>query len=103
MFNLGAVKDVIEDDISVCLYDYDLALNDFLGYVRAGPDGLHCACSPRHPPTACHVIHRVVDPRALSQMASCDRGLYGLYCACSPRHPTGGEPSCTSIESDGIL
>ena len=29
-FNLGACPDEVEDDITVCLYDYDLALNDFL-------------------------------------------------------------------------
>lgn len=32
--NLGSCGDIIEDDINVCLYDYDLALNDFLGFVK---------------------------------------------------------------------
>ena len=33
-FQLGSCPDVIEDDVTVCLYDYDLALNDFLGFVK---------------------------------------------------------------------
>ena len=34
VFNLGACKDEIEEDITICLYDYDLALNDFIGFAR---------------------------------------------------------------------
>ena len=35
VFNLGtSTSDVIEEDVNLCLYDYDLALNDFLGFCR---------------------------------------------------------------------
>ena len=39
VFNLGAVGEVIEENITLCLYDYDLALNDFLGFVRVDIKG----------------------------------------------------------------
>ena len=31
VFDLGGVGDVVEEDLTLCLYDYDMALNDFLG------------------------------------------------------------------------
>ena len=34
VFELGATGDVVREDLTLCLYDYDLALNDFLGFVR---------------------------------------------------------------------
>ena len=39
VFDLGGVGDVVEEDLTLCLYDYDLALNDFLGFVRVDLKG----------------------------------------------------------------
>ena len=34
VFELGSIGEVVDEDLTLCLYDYDLALNDFLGFVR---------------------------------------------------------------------
>jgi len=39
VFHLGACPDIVDEDITLCLYDYDLALNDFLGFVRVPVKG----------------------------------------------------------------
>ena len=39
MFHLGSTPDTIDEDVNLCLYDYDLALNDFLGFCRVDLKG----------------------------------------------------------------
>ena len=39
VFNLGSTPDTIDEDVNLCLYDYDLALNDFLGFCRVDLKG----------------------------------------------------------------